>query len=206
LAARLGAAAQTAAALASGLQADRERLLPEARGKTRGAAKGAAGPTRTNRLRPLLSLPPAVFDDSAEAAEFLLAAPNVHLIVDGYNVALTSWPGSDLPALRDRLVSSLAEVALRQRLTILVVFDGDGDGGRVPPPPAARRLINILFSPSGVEADEEILRAVEAFDRARPVIVATDDRAVQDAARLRRASVLSVAQLLAAVGRHTSLR
>jgi predicted RNA-binding protein with PIN domain len=154
-----------------------------------------------------IALPPAVFEDSPEAVDFLLRVPGVRLIVDGYNVALTSWAGEELPALRDRLLAAVAELALRQRIEVDVVFDGAGDGGRVPPPPAARRLVSVSFSPSDVEADDEILAAVDRLQPGQPVVVATDDRSVRDGARARRANVISVAQLLAGLGRrHTPLR
>ena len=201
----LGRAATNAAAMAAGLDQARVAVAGSAplRSATRAAPKSRSAQLNS---RPVLGLPPGIFDDSAEAAEYLLSAPRVHLVVDGYNVALTSWPGSDLPALRDRLVSSLAELVLRQRMSIEVFFDGEGDGGRQPPPPAARSLMTVIFSASGVDADDEILDAVDRFDGSRPVVVATDDRAVRDAARIRRAAVISVSQLLAVLGRHTPLR
>jgi predicted RNA-binding protein with PIN domain len=172
-------------------------------------ARAVATPRSRRRAgsgRPL-SLPPAIFEDSPQAVDYLLRVPGVQLIVDGYNVALTSWPGGELPELRDRLVAALAELALRQRVEVHVVFDGAGEGGRVPPPPAARRLMKVSFSASNVEADDEILAAVDRLEPAQPVIVATDDRAVRDAARVRRANVISVAQLLDGLGRrHTPLK
>jgi predicted RNA-binding protein with PIN domain len=179
-----------------------------------GAAElGAEPPTdvtasrvgQASRREPIV-LPPGIFDDSPEAVDFLLKVPGVHLVVDGYNVGLTSWPGHELPALRDRLVSALAELALRVRLSVLVVFDGAGDGGRVPPPRAVRSSMTVLFSASNVEADHEIIVAVERLRPSHPVVVATDDRAVQDAARLRSANVISVAQLLSGLSRRTSLK
>jgi predicted RNA-binding protein with PIN domain len=164
-------------------------------------ARRRSGPGRP------VPLPPAIFDDSPEAVDFLVRVPGVHLIVDGYNVALSSWPGEGLPALRDRLVAALAELALRQRIEVHVVFDGAGEGGRVPPPQAARRLMTVSFSASNVEADDEILASVDRLDPAQAVIVATDDRAVRDAARVRRANVISVGQLLRGLGRrHTPLK
>jgi predicted RNA-binding protein with PIN domain len=161
---------------------------------------------RGGQGRPI-ALPPAVFEDSPEAVDFLVRVPGVRLIVDGYNVALTSWAGEELPALRDRLLAAVAELALRQRIEVDVVFDGAGEGGRVPPPPAVRRLVSVSFSPSDVEADDEILAGVDRLEPGQPVVVATDDRSVRDAARARRANVISVAQLLAGLGRrHTPLR
>jgi predicted RNA-binding protein with PIN domain len=205
LSATLARAAGAAAEVGPALQAALE-TLDAGSGPKSAAVSATRGRARRSPPRGPVALPPAIFEDSPEAVEFLLRAPGIHLIVDGYNVALTSWPGSDLPALRDRLVSALAELALRLRIPVMVVFDGVGEGGRVPPPPAARSLMTVLFSASHVEADEEIVLAADRIGSTQPVIVATDDRAVRDASRTRRANVITVAQLLVELQRRTPLR
>ena len=75
-----------------------EAAAPSGTGGAVGAP-GAVGPRRAGdvgpsvaRRRPL-PLPPAVFDDSAEAAAFLTGTDGVVLLVDGYNVSLAGWPG-----------------------------------------------------------------------------------------------------------------
>lgn len=148
-----------------------------------------------------LPLPPAVFEDSPEAATHLVRVPGVHLFVDGYNVTFTSWTGRDLPALRHRLVSALSELAVRIKNPTTVVFDGAAEGGRVAAPPVARPWLRIEFSASSVEADEVIVQGVRALPSGVPAVVVTNDRQVrQDVARLG-ANVLSVDQLLGVLGR-----
>lgn len=155
---------------------------------------------RGERRRPL-SLPPAVFDDSREAASHLVRVPGVHLVVDGYNVTFTSWTGNDLPALRHRLVTALSELAVRVKHQVTVVFDGTDDGGRVAAPPVARPWLRILLSASSVEADEVIVEAVRALPAEVPVVVVSNDRQVRvDVSRLG-ANVLSVDQFLVVLGR-----
>ena len=152
------------------------------------------------RRRPL-PLPPAVFDDSPEAAAHLVRAAGVHLVVDGYNVTFTSWTGNDLPALRHRLVTALSELVVRVKLPVTVVFDGADEGGRVAAPPVARPWLRIVFSASSVEADEVIVEAVRALPAQVPVVVVTNDRRVRaDVGRLG-ANVLSVEQFLGVLGR-----
>jgi predicted RNA-binding protein with PIN domain len=148
-----------------------------------------------------VALPPAVFDDSFEAAEYLVRMRGILLIVDGYNVTISSWPHLELPRQRHHLVDALAELAMRTGLKVHVVFDGTDLSNRFEPPPAARRRMRVTFSPDGVEADEVILTLVDQLDPAQPVVVATDDREVRDGVRRRGANVISVAQLLAVLRR-----
>lgn len=181
------------------------------RGSAARSAGGSAGRTAGRTAGRALPLPPGVFDDSPEAAAYLVRAPGVHLVVDGYNVALTSWgltrpdrgAVDDLAELRRRLLDALGELAVRLQRAVTVVFDGRDSGGRVTAGGPARRWLRILFSPSTVEADELILEAVRQLRPEGPVVVATNDREVRDGARQLGANVLSVNQLLGVLNRHT---
>jgi predicted RNA-binding protein with PIN domain len=146
-------------------------------------------------------LPPAVFDDSFAAAEHLVRVPGVVLIVDGYNVTISSWPHLELSRQRHQLVNALAELAIRVGPSVQVVFDGADAGGRVGPPAAARRKMRVTFSPEGVDADDVIVELVEGLDPELPVVVATDDREVRQLVGRLGANVVSVAQLLAVLRR-----
>jgi predicted RNA-binding protein with PIN domain len=165
-------------------------------------------PARSRARRPkrtAIALPPALLDDSPEAAAHLVRVSGVLLIVDGYNVALTSWGSLELPELRRRLLDALAEVAIRLKLSVLVVFDGEAAGGRVPAPPAAQPWLRVEFSPSTVEADALIVAAVDEQPADRPVVVASNDREVQREARRRGANVIGVDQVLSVLGRSPSV-
>lgn len=150
------------------------------------------------------SLPPAMFEDSPDAARHLVRVPGVVLVVDGYNVTLSSWPGTDLPMQRRRLVDSLAELAIRAGTEVLVVFDGVDDGNRLQLPASVRGRMRVRFTASEVEADEVIVALVDSMPVHRPVVVATNDRQVRDDAARKGANVITVDQLLAAVGRGSS--
>jgi predicted RNA-binding protein with PIN domain len=152
------------------------------------------------RRRPA-RLPPAVFDDSFEAAEYLVRLPGVLLVVDGYNVTISSWPHLELPRQRQRLVDALAELAMRIGTSVRVVFDGTDEGGRIRPPNAARHQVAVTFSSEGIDADEVIVELVDQLEPGQPVVVATDDRRVRDEVVRRGANVISVVQLLAVLGR-----
>jgi predicted RNA-binding protein with PIN domain len=142
-----------------------------------------------------------MFDDSFEAADHLVRVTGILLLVDGYNVTISSWPHLELPRQRHRLVDALAELAMRVGPRVHVVFDGTDAGGRFASPAAARRRLQVTFSPEGVDADDVIVDLVDQLDPAQPVVVATDDRQVRDEVTRRGANVISVAQLLAVIGR-----
>jgi predicted RNA-binding protein with PIN domain len=146
-------------------------------------------------------LPPGVFGDEVEAAEYLVRVRGMTLAVDGYNVSISSWPGRDLPEQRWRLVHALAELVARFEVTVRLFFDGVESGGRLQPPAVARRRMRVEFSPSTIEADDKIIALVEALGEARPVTVATNDGRVRTEVARRGANLISVEQLLSVLRR-----
>jgi predicted RNA-binding protein with PIN domain len=136
-----------------------------------------------------------VFDDSPDAALFLLRQPGMTLVVDGYNVSLAGWPTLALPVQRRRMVDALDVLAARTGCTVVVVFDG-ADVGSGLPGESRPRGVQVRFTPPTVEADDEILALLEALPPERAVTVASSDRRVADGARRRGASVVSAPQLL----------
>jgi predicted RNA-binding protein with PIN domain len=109
-----------------------------------------------------------------------LALPNVHLIVDGYNVTKTGYPELALADQRDRLIHQLSALAARTSAEVTVVFDG---AGVLSVPASVPRGVRVLFSDRGVLADDVIRRLVAAEPAGRPMVVATSDRAVADSVR-----------------------
>ena len=199
LAAAVGSAAEAAERLSAAL-AEASRLLapapptpPPAPPSSRAAAAG----DRPQRRRPT-PLPPAVLDDSTEAADHLVRVTGMVVLVDGYNVAKLAWPSETLHEQRGRLVDALAELAARTGARPHVVFDGEG--GHASPRPVSRP-VHVSFSPADVEADEVLLQLVEQHPAEQPVVVASSDREVQEGARRRGANVLSSQQLLAVLRR-----
>ncbi|MDQ1437478.1 MAG: hypothetical protein QOK43_1107 [Acidimicrobiaceae bacterium] len=164
--------------------------------------------TGAPRRRPV-ALPPGIHDDSTEAAEHLVRTSGVVLLVDGYNATLAVWPDVPLAEQRTRLVDALAELAARTGAEPTAVFDGAEDadgfrgraGGGARAGAGARGPVKVVFSAADVAADDVILELVDHAPRQRPVVVASDDRQVQDGARQRSANVLSRAQLLATLRR-----
>ncbi|WP_033295571.1 NYN domain-containing protein [Amycolatopsis jejuensis] len=132
------------------------------------------------------------------ALDRYLALPNVHLIVDGYNVTKTGYPELALADQRDRLVHQLSALAARTSAEVTVVFDG---AGVLSVPAAVPRGVRVLFSDRGVLADDVIRSLVAAEPKGRPMVVATSDRAVADSVRAAGAHPSPSAVLVTRLGR-----
>jgi predicted RNA-binding protein with PIN domain len=132
------------------------------------------------------------------ALDRLLALPNVHLIVDGYNITKTGFPELSLADQRDRLVNRLSALAARTGAEVTVVFDG---AGVLSVPAASPRGVRVLFSDRGVLADDVIRSLVAVEPPGRPMVVATSDRAVADSVRQRGAHPVPASVLVSRLGR-----
>jgi predicted RNA-binding protein with PIN domain len=124
--------------------------------------------------RALLSDDPALLDQ-------LLSLPQVHLVVDGYNVTKSGYPDLPLEQQRTRLVNALVALAARSGAEVTCCFDGATVAGRVPS--LTGRGVRVLFSKPGEIADELIRRLVAAEPQGRPVVVVSSDREVADSVR-----------------------
>jgi predicted RNA-binding protein with PIN domain len=122
-------------------------------------------------VRALAADDPALLDQ-------LLDLPQVHLVVDGYNVTKSGYGTLSLAEQRNRLVNGLAALARRTRAEVTCVFDGTTLDVRVIQ--ASPRGVRVLFSPEGETADELIRRLVRAEPPGRPVVVVSSDREVAD--------------------------
>jgi predicted RNA-binding protein with PIN domain len=209
------AAAALAAALgraADALRADADAPAPPGPGSDEspgspGGERGTRGPSRPlparrtkGRQRTPHPLPPAVFDDSREAAEHLVRVPNMLVLVDGYNVTLARWHDLPIAAQRARLIDACAELAARSGSELMIVFDGAEEPDDLTRS-SGRPGVRWRFSPAGVDADDVLLGLVGDVDPGRPVVVASSDRRVRDGARRLGANAISTPQLLTALRR-----
>lgn len=142
--------------------------------------------------------PGAVPEVGPALLEQYLALPRARLVVDGYNVSMSTWSSSSLEAQRTRLLQAIAPLVARTGAETTVVFDGADADTR--PPAAPPRGVKVLFSPRGVIADQVIGELVEAEPRGRVVLVVTDDREVQARARRAGARPVPSRSLLALLG------
>ncbi len=148
---------------ASGIR--RELSLPPPTRRPAEGVAGTAGP-----------LPDRRSTDDPAALDRLLALPNPHLIVDGYNVTKAGYPDLPLADQRSRLIAGLAGLGGQARVEITLAFDG---GERPPVAPATPRGVRVLFSAATETADDLIRRLVSAEPHGRPIVVVTSDQQVQ---------------------------
>jgi predicted RNA-binding protein with PIN domain len=137
----------------------------------------------------------AIEGDDPALLDQLLELPQVHLLVDGYNVTKTGWPGMPLDRQRQQLTRGLGLLAAQTGAEITCVFDGKDLDGPIPmaPPP---RGVRVLFSRTGETADELIRRLVRAEPEGRPVVVVSTDREVADGVKAAGARPLPSSMLL----------
>ena len=103
--------------------------------------------------RALSETDPALLDQ-------LLALPQAHLIVDGYNVTKTGYPQMPLEKQRLRLLGGLSVLAAQTGAEMTCVFDGAELAAPVLLAPP--RGVRVLFSKPGVTADELIRQLARA--------------------------------------------
>ncbi|WP_227869907.1 NYN domain-containing protein [Streptomyces otsuchiensis] len=134
----------------------------------------------------------ALSEEDPALLDQLLALPQAHLVVDGYNVTKTGYPTMPLDKQRLRLLGGLAMLAAQTSAEVTCVFDGAELD--VPVLLAPPRGVRVLFSKSGQTADELIRRLVRAEPPGRPVVVVSADREVADG--VARAGARPVASVL----------
>ena len=135
----------------------------------------------TPTLRPADGVAAGTADSGGRAAgdpaalDQLLALPNVHVIIDGYNVTKTGYGELTLEQQRTRLIGALAPLAAQSGAEVTVAFDG---AKRPPAQPATPRGVRVLFSAPDEIADDLIRRLVDAEPAGRPIVVVTSDQQV----------------------------
>lgn len=118
----------------------------------------------------------------------LLALPQAHLIVDGYNVTIGGYGDLTLEQQRARLIRGLSGLAAQTAAETTVVFDGAERMVGLPPAP---RGVRVLFSRKGQTADDVIRTLVRNEPNGRPIVVISSDKEVADGTRRHGAYPLS---------------
>jgi len=150
------------------------------------------------RARARAHVPPGMMHDTPEAAAAMVRTPGAVVIIDGYNVSMQAWPGTRPEEQRTWLCDALAELHLRVRSPMVVVFDGAGIEGV---PPLRRPGLSVVFSAEGQEADEVVVDQVAARPPDVPVIVVSSDGWVRTQAESEGAAVLPSDVFLDLLGR-----
>ncbi|MDN3353204.1 NYN domain-containing protein [Actinomadura sp. DC4] len=157
-----------------------------------GAVTPARPGHRTLPGRALADSDPALLDQ-------LLMLPQVHLIIDGYNVTKTGYGDLPLSDQRSRLISGVGVLHAQTKAEVTVVFDG----AELDAPVAvqAPRGVRVLFSVPGQTADDLIGQLVRAEPTGRAVVVISSDQEVCDSARRADARPAPAALLLRRLSR-----
>ncbi|MFI0978674.1 NYN domain-containing protein [Streptomyces sp. NPDC021093] len=173
----------------------RELALPPSSGRpadTVDAVEPGRMSPKDIAARALSDTDPAVLDQ-------LLALPQAHLVVDGYNVTKTGYPTMPLEKQRLRLLGGLSMLAAATGAEVTCVFDGAELAAPVLLAPP--RGVRVLFSKAGVTADELIRQLVRAEPTGRPMIVVSTDREVADGVAKSGARPVASAMLLKRLSR-----
>jgi len=137
--------------------------------------------------------------DDPGLLDALLALPQVHLVVDGYNVTKSGYGALPLEAQRSRLLTGLGALAAQIGCEVTCVFDGAALDSK--PVASLPRGVRVLFSPPGTTADELIRRLVRAEPPGRPVVVVSSDREVMDGVSAAGARPMPATTLLKRLAR-----
>lgn len=173
----------------------RELALPPTTGRPADTVDAVA----PGRMTPKDIARRALSEDDPALLDQLLALPQAHLVVDGYNVTKTGYPTMPLEKQRLRLLGGLAALAAQSGAEVTCVFDGaDLEAPVLLAPP---RGVRVLFSKAGQTADELIRRLVRAEPPGRPVVVVSADREVADGVRRNGARPVASTLLLKRLAR-----
>ncbi|MET7337741.1 NYN domain-containing protein [Nonomuraea sp. NPDC005650] len=141
----------------------------------------------------------ALADDDPQLLDQLLALPQVHLIIDGYNVTKTGYGTLTLADQRNRLMTGLGGLVAQTRVEVTVVFDGAELNS--PVQVVAPRGVRVLFSQPGEIADDLIRQLVRAEPPGRAMAVVSSDREVAESVRRMGARPVPSGLLLRRLGR-----
>jgi predicted RNA-binding protein with PIN domain len=173
----------------------RELALPPAPGRPADTVDAV----EPGRLSPKDVAARALSADDPALLDQLLALPQAHLVVDGYNVTKTAYPTLPLEKQRLRLLGGLAGLAAQTGAEMTCVFDGAELAAPVLLAPP--RGVRVLFSRPGQTADELIRRLVRAEPAGRPVVVVSSDREVADGCAAAGARPVSAVLLVKRLSR-----
>ncbi|MFI7447071.1 NYN domain-containing protein [Nonomuraea sp. NPDC049714] len=141
----------------------------------------------------------ALADDDPQLLDQLLALPQVHLIIDGYNVTKSGYGTLTLADQRTRLMTGLGGLVAQTRVEVTAVFDGAELNS--PVQVVAPRGVRVLFSAPGEIADDLIRQLVRAEPPGRAIAVVSSDREVAESVRRMGARPVPSGLLLRRLGR-----
>jgi predicted RNA-binding protein with PIN domain len=98
-------------------------------------------------------------------------------------------------------VDALAELVKRVGTQVQLIFEEADLSAQFVPPAAALPGMRVTFAPEEAPADEVIMHLIDDLDAGQAVVVATNNRQLQQWSSRRGANEVSMAQLLAVLSR-----
>ena len=134
------------------------------------ASESAAKKSLQKRTQVIV--PPGMNLESDAALRTVFTQPNLVVLIDGYNVSLNSFGDLNLELQRERTIACATNIESRFHPSCVLIFDGQSSTtrGRI------QSKVHVVFSPSGVTADDIIIERVRVTPLERPIIVVTSDR------------------------------
>lgn len=176
-----------------------EKQAPVSKPRPHGVPKRASPEREPPPARRVaLGVPQGLFEEDPKTLDAWLKAPNVSLLVDGYNVSKSEGGFGDLnlESQRTRLIDEIDRLARSRRVPATIVFDGASIS-----PGAARRSrkqVRVEYSRPPEIADDHLMALLGDMD-AYPVILVTNDRELQGRAAELGATLARSQQLLALI-------
>lgn len=141
---------------------------------------GSIKPSETKETKRVqVEIPQGMSLESDVALRKVFSQPDLVVLIDGYNVSLNSFGDLSLELQRERTVACATNIESRFHPSCVIVFDGQSSTtrGRV------QSKVHVVFSPSGVTADDVIIERIQVTPKERPIVVVTSDRNLAARAR-----------------------
>ena len=125
-----------------------------------------------SKSRTPVAVPPGMSLETNAALKTVFSQQDLVVLIDGYNVSLNSFGNLSLELQRDRVVACASSIETRFHTSCLIVFDGQSAGtrGRI------QSKVHVVFSPTGVTADDIIIERIRVTPKDKPILVVTSDR------------------------------
>jgi predicted RNA-binding protein with PIN domain len=133
-----------------------------------------------------VKVPAGMNAESDVALRTIFAQENLVVLIDGYNVSLNSFGSLSLELQRERTIACAANIESRFHPSCVVIFDGQSSTtrGRV------QSKVHVVYSPSGVTADDVIVERIRVTPLDRPMLIVTSDKNL--AARVKGLGCLAI--------------
>lgn len=137
------------------------------------AQVGAQSVTQEEKpKRKEVKIPAGLSAEAPAALRTVFAQEDLVVLIDGYNVSLNSFGTLPLELQRERTIACAASIESRFHPSCVVVFDGQSSTtrGRV------QSKVHVVYSPSGITADDVIVERIRVTPPDRPIVVVTSDK------------------------------